>query len=369
MVDDRTNILHVINLSEIGGAEKLLLSLAEHVNKKQFNVVIASLAGDGPLAQKVESLGLPFYNLNLKRLCTFPWRVRKIISQHDIGIVQTHGARAELAATLLAKVLHVRCVISTIHDIYSFDNKFKLFFSKLLRPLIAHWITVSEMGKMLAIERLGIKPQHISVIYTGVKATKAGNTSAPQALNKSNKSKQTFTILTVANLRPVKGHSTILQAIDLMPDSTKERIKFCFVGADQSNGRVQKQAEELGVAKYVNFAGFQDNIDPYLNSADIFLLASKSEGIPISLLEAMSAGLPVIATRVGGMPEIVQHRVNGLLIKANAPSAIAESIQELMTNTELRTQLSDLAFESCLEKFSLNRMIEKYERLYQEVCA
>ncbi len=368
MTKSKINILHVINLCEIGGAESLVAALAEKLDKQRFNVSIATLTADGPLKERIREAGLNHHKLNLSNIREFPRKFARLVREQRFDIVQTHGARAECAVTFLAKVLGVPFVISTFHGEHGFDNRIKVWAGKICKPCITSWVAISNSVRNRAISTLNLSPEKVHTIYGGIDFAYidayASNDDLRNELGVKTNEKL---VVTVANLRPVKGHKTILHAISNLPERLKWQLKFCFIGADQCDGDIVRTAEELDVIDRVVFTGFQKDIVPYLKASDIFLLASKSEGFGLSVLEAMAAGLPIIATRVGGISEIIDDGVTGLLIKPETPQAIVDKLDQLLENPRFSERISEAALHHVRQKFSIEKMVQDYSKFYQEL--
>lgn len=361
-------ILQLTNLSDIGGAEKMVLNLVTHIDRAKFDVAVASLDGRGALAQRVRSLGLSYIDLQVRHpfrfLRTAPWLLR----ENRFALIQTHGARAEFVGAWLAKMAGVGHVISTIHDVYGMEHRCKALLTRATAHRIKRWVAVTPVIKEMALSQFHLPGKSITLIENGIPfndSERAGNVEDIRQTYQI--PEQVSIILSVANLRPIKGHQHILRAIKLFDVETRRKLKFMFVGDDQSHGVYQRMARELGVADQVIFVGFVDDVRPFLAAADIFLLTSESEGLPLSLLEAMAARLPVVASRVGGIPFAVRHNDSGLLIPPGSPESIHQSILELVTNRRLCEKIALNAQQTAMSRFSVARMVKDYEAIYESI--
>jgi glycosyltransferase involved in cell wall biosynthesis len=364
----RLHILQLINLSDIGGAEQMLLSLAKSLDPTNFRVGVACLHGGGRLGDEVQRLGLPFYSLEARNPFCLALKFIRAIKQEKIDLVQTHGARAELLGSIIARLCGVRCLISTLHDIFGFENRAKKFANHITDHFIDRYVAVSRIASDLAMKNFQISRPRIQIIENGIVAGQFWQKEETQTLYRQlGISPRQRMIVTVANLRPVKGHIHILRAVALMSSEERKELRFCFVGADFSGGEVQRAAKSLGVEDSIIFAGFQAEISLYLQAADVFLLASESEGSSFSILEAMAAGCPVIAANVGAIAEIIEDHENGILIPPKSPAAIKEAVLSLLSNQSLREKLCTRGLETVSSRFSLERMVQQYASLYQQV--
>ncbi len=360
--DKRVRVLHLLNLSDIGGAERMVLSLLGRLNRERFSAAVACLKGGGPLEAHVRALDLPFHVLPNHPLRAVLDLV-SLLKKERVHLLQTHGARAELIGAAAGQAAGVR-VISTLHDLYGFDSLAKVWSNRLANPFIERYVSVTERGRRLAVERFAVDPRRIEVIENGVEPPAPVAEELLIELRRSLGVGEGLLVIVVANLRPVKGHLHVLRAVQHMSDDERRRFTFCFIGADQMNGALQRAAVDLGVAEQVVFSGYRSNVAEYLQAADIFLLPSENEGMPMAVLEAMAAGCPVIAANVGGVAEAIDHGRNGLLIEPRSPQAIAEALLKLAADPELRLRLRANAAATAKERFSLDRMTRAFEDLY-----
>ena len=365
----RTKILHLTVLTDIGGAENQLLSLLSGIDRGKYEHFVASFHGGGKLVHRLSQAGIAFFDLKADQVLMLPFRLRKIVRENQITIIHAYGLKAQLLCALSFFGSKSVKVLAAIHDVYSFDSRFKLFLMRLFKKKMQHSVFVSKSIAALASTKLKIPPEKSSVIVNAVAVDVLKNGIERTALRKSlDVNSDDLLILTVANLKPVKGHQHVLRAIPLLGDLAR-KVKFCFVGLDFLNGALQRQAREMGVSEKIIFAGFREDIPQFLNAADIFLLPSLNEGLPLSLLEAATYGLPIIATDVGGIPEIITDRVMGLLIPPQSPQAIAAAIRMLVLDQPLRGELGRNAAGFVKKEFDLNRMVQQYEKVYKTLAA
>jgi glycosyltransferase involved in cell wall biosynthesis len=168
-----------------------------------------------------------------------------------------------------------------------------------------------------------------------------------------------------------KGIYELLDAVDKINRTAHPPLKICFVGTFLPDEKVRfyEKLSELDIEKHVKYAGFQDDVVPYYSAADIFVLPSYHEGLPLALLEAMSTGLPVIASRVGGMSEIIEDGVNGILLPPKDVEAIIEKITWCIDNPKRMKEMGGNARSTILNQYSLRRMGEDYLHIYEKLKA
>ena len=345
----------------------MLLSLLAHADRSRFEFIVASLFGEGPLNEQVKSLGVRYYNLKLKNPLLFPFRLYRLMNREQVVIVQIYGITADTVIRPLAKLFGAKVLISSIRSAGGPGKRIRSYLSQLVSSQVDLWISNSVAGKNDTIAKREAPKDKIVVIPNGIDISAFRRVQAKELESlrvRFGIHANTFVVLTVANLRPMKRHQDILQAIPLLRERGITNLQFCFVGADRSNGRIRDLAQELGVLDQVVFAGFQDDLVPFYSIADLFLLPSEWEGLPGSIMEAMAFGLPIVASNVGGIPELIQDNQEGLLIPAKSPPAIAQAVAELHANASERQRLGGNAKKRLVDKFRLETMIDNLQRTY-----
>ena len=365
------SILYVVTVTGIGGAERMLLALLRHLDHKRFRASVAALHPGGPLELEVKRLGVSFHELSLRSPLAIYQKLRRLIQQERIDIIQTYGLTADVVIRPLARRSGAKRMVSSLRGLERSRKWYHNMLAKLTRRYVDLWISNSGAGKTAAVQREHLDPQRVIVIPNGIDE----NLLAPLAVDteahaaRFNISKEDTVILTVANIRPMKGHSDILAAIKLLERdaAASGNLKFVFVGEDRSGGEIYRLASRLGIQERVAFTGFHEDVRPFLRRANIFLFPSHEEGMGNALMEAMACGLPVIATRVGDLPELVREGVDGLLIEPRNPAAIAKALSHLLQNEEVRIALGNNAKNRMARDFKMEKMVRQHEQAYQNL--
>ncbi|UCH66681.1 MAG: glycosyltransferase [Ignavibacterium sp.] len=362
----KINILLITTVSNIGGTESMLLSFLSNFDSENFNVVIASLFGKDELGKEVVKRGVQFTDLNFKNVLTYPFKLRKIIKQNNIDLVQTFGLTAEVAVNPLAKIFGAKKIVASIRSAYTDRKWYHHFLSGIVNRNVDLWISNSQAGKNTTIKNLKIESNKIKVSRNGLDTSKFADEYIEQSdqlkteLNLTDK----FVILTVANLRSEKRHSDIIKAVKLIDKHIRENLKFIFIGRDDLNGNIEREIRDSNLSNYFMLSGFRSDVAAYYELADLFLLTSDWEGLPVSIMEAMYFSKPIISTNVGGVNELVNHEKEGLLIEPRNPEQIADKIIQLYNNKNLRAKLGRNAHERIVKEFSLKKMVNETEQTY-----
>jgi len=230
-------------------------------------------------------------------------------------------------------------------------------------------ICVSEAVREVALEREGLPPERTVVIRNGV-------ATSPPTLSKAEThalraelglGQEDLVVGMVANLnRAVKGAGYFIEALPLIAREVPE-ARFLLVGEGAEREGLMARANELGVGDRTIFTGFRTDVDRMYSLIDVSVLTSLSEGLSITILESMSAGLPVVATRVGGNPELVDEGVTGLLVPPRDPQSFAEAVVALLRDPARRREMGEAGLRRVREEFSLPMVADRYQALYHEI--
>jgi len=366
----KVNIFYLTASSDIGGTERMLIHLLSRLDRTRFDAVVCSLVGKGTLTSKVRELGFSAENLQLYHPLQLGKirRLYRFMKSRKFDLIQIYGLRADVIGRPLAKMARIPVVLSSIRS----PDPWRKWYHVMLDRLTLRWadffISNSEAGRLSRIEREKYPASRIRVIYNGIPEPPAYSDAEKKMFReKCSVPQDAFPIIAhVANLRTMKGHREVLKAL---PELLRifPRIMFLFAGRDDSKGEIPNLARTLGVEQNVRFLGYCAEPAEILSFSDAFILPSYWEGCPASLLEAMALGLPCVATSVGGIPEIIKHGENGLLIPPKNHSALAGALLSLFKNTEQNKKIAQSAGRTFQNRFHMDRMVGEYQGLYEEL--
>ena len=363
-------ILYLIETSGPGGAEKVLLSLAKNFNKN-YDISVG-LIKNGWLYGKLKEYGIKVeiikpggsFDLKLTRnLITH-------IKREKIDLVHSHLLDMNFYSSIAAKltgVLH----ISTEHgDVHHFskrrDNK-TLLKIKILSKFSNKLVFVSNFTKKQFLKIANLPEEKTSVIYNGIDLDEY---QKPIDITKKKAEigigEDEFVVGNVANLYPVKGQVYLLRAaknvLKEMPNT-----KFLIIGRGELENELKREAQNLGIGSYIKFLGFREDVKELLKIMDVFVLSSFAEGLPLSLIEAMASKVPVVATKVGGIPEVIDDGVNGFLAYPLDSEALSAKIISLLKNHSLAEKLVMRGEKKIKNKFTISVMRSKYYNIYSAI--
>jgi glycosyltransferase involved in cell wall biosynthesis len=362
-------ILHLNNTSSIGGAEQVILNLADFVNPDTFTSYVGVFR-EGELVSEMRRRKIKFLWLKGNtRVYDYKFlkNVIQIIKNNHIDLIHSHTWGTDFYGYWASKILGVQ-MITTIHNRYYISEKWSRRISyKVLISQIEKIVAVSEDIQGLLREELKLKPEKITLIYNGIDTQRYGYGFDLRVLRQElGLSKEELIIGNVGNLREVKDHRTLILAFHKV-SSLFPLSKLLIVGEGEMRADLQKLSAQLGLENRILLLGHRLDVPRILCLLDIFVLSSRSEGCSISLLEAMASGKPVIATRVGGTPELVLEGKTAFLVPSAEPDELGERMVYLLNHEELRRAMGEEGKKRVKEKFSRETMLRNYEEIYQRI--
>ena len=351
----RRRLAHVTLGLDTGGQEKLLVEFARRADRRRFELFFLSLTGRGRLAAEIEALGWPVVALEEQpgfrpaiSLHLAPW-----LRRWRIDVVHTHDSKPLVYGAPAARLAGVPRVIHTRHFAQlSYLSKRQTRLAALAARLTDTFVCVSRQSAAVAV-REGVPGGRIRTIWNGIDLTHFA-CSGPRPDGPA---------VLVARLSPEKDVATLLRAAARVVQQ-RPTFRLRIAGDGPCLPMLRELTDQLQLAGHVDFLGDVRDVAGLLATAKLFVLPSLTEGISLTLLEAMSCGLPVVATRVGGNPEVVVDGQTGLLVPPGDPPALAAAILQLLGD-ETRCRNMGLAGRQRVEDhFDVRQMVTAYEVLY-----
>jgi glycosyltransferase involved in cell wall biosynthesis len=369
------SILMVHARSSWGGNTAMVLSLARELISCGLNVELAA-HHDQPYIEPFRQVGITVFEIGIggKGDMLAPFRLAALIRGGNYDIIHSHTRPADLAAYIAAKLTGKPLVI-TQHGNINLDGEtlarrhdvFAFGYSQVLRGT-AKIAAVCNATKRELIQECGVSPHNIKVIYNGIEQNKVDDSIKGRELVRRELGidKNAEVVIITGSLK-WKGHETLLDAVALIARQAPN-LTVLIAGRGPQEPALRQQAAQLGISNRVHFLGFRQDIPALLSAADVFVLPSRSEAFPVSILEAMAAGLPVIASNIGGIPEQVQPGVNGYLINPCDAQVLARFLLALCQDGGLRAHMGQNSRET-VRHFTVNRMVDGYLSLYKGLYA
>lgn len=371
-------VMHILGNFGPGGAEMGVVRL---IRSFQGENVIHSVCSIGSNMSMKDLLpaGINCYSLGLNgRSYSAFVRLTKLLKSTKTDIAHVNNLAPWLDVGIASKLAGCKC-IETFHGVEEKLNKFPVWRRGLLRTacaLSSRVTAVSESSKSLLAELSGIKKHEIKVIPNGVDTDMF---CPPLSYNDKNKIRASlnlpenrFLVGCVSALRPVKDHEGLIRAFALFLSSNQNAAmhgsaNLVLVGDGPLASELKLLSKQLGIRDKIVFMGLQTDVQEILRAIDVFVLNSKTEGMSYAVLEAMSTGLPVIATAVGANIELVSHGDEGYLVSHGDIESLAAYMVRLGTNPSLLSKMGQKAREKIIKDYSLNRMVSSYNDLYREL--
>jgi len=358
-------IMHVILSLECGGLEKLAIELGVAFTKNGFRASICCLDRLGELAPEAKAKGIKVHHVERKQGFDFtlPFRLARILQKERVDIVHTHNMSPLFYGTIAAHLAGVRVVINTRH------GREKKTMSSFILGLNDAVIFISEDSKSEMLKYNHINEQNVKVIYNGIDVDRyRDHMDKNIAKDKLQIGRSTLVIGTVGRLSEEKDHFTLLDAF-VKVAKLRDDVKLVIVGDGILRKELERYVKNRGLDEKVIFFGFRDDITEILPALDMFVLSSTTEGVALTLLEAMAASKPVVATNVGGNPEVVVDGETGFLVPPKDPQTMADAIMKILDNPELAKSMGRAGRKRVEQYFSLDRMVKDYTEVYEECLA
>jgi glycosyltransferase involved in cell wall biosynthesis len=379
---ENRNIIFAIGSLEVGGAEKQLLELISHIHGPRYRCHVFTLQSGGPLRGPLEHLRVPVYSGRLKRhdLSRAPWKVllaqwklMRVIRDTRPHIIHSFLPLVTFMGAAAGRLCKIPLVITSRRALGTHQERYKV-----LRPLdlmANRWsnhVTVNSKAVWKdVIRRDHIDPQKLMLIYNAVDTTtyESARSSRERTRQKLGLTPEEKAVIIIANLIPYKGHSDLFNAATLVMRIVPG-LRILLVGEDRGIGPdLERQALEVGIGPAVKFLGRRGDIPDLLSASDLAVLASHEEGFSNVLLESMAAGLPVVATDVGGNREAIVDGETGWLVPPRNPAALAHRIADLLQDPTRARQWGEKGRRRVKELFTVNKMVEEHFKLYDSAFA
>jgi glycosyltransferase involved in cell wall biosynthesis len=367
--DGRLKVLHLLVTMPVGGAEDLVAAIVGGLDPARFAAGVACLGLPGPVGEELAAAGFPVISLGFDLKHTSTWRlaaaVRRLLREQRPDILHTHLYHPNLYGRLAALGLGLSGVVASVHNSYS-RVKFHRRLWNYLLARVTDRILVASPQVWEDLRRYdGAPASRLLLLPYGIRLeeldTPVSREEARQALGVTG-----FILGAVGRLEEQKGHAHLLEALARVQEEMPDAL-LLLVGDGRRRVVLEDQARESGLAERVRFLGTRRDLPLIYRALDLFVQPSLWEGLPLALLQAMGAGLPVLATEVSGVREVVADGVNGRLAPPGAPAALAAALVELYRQPEARARIGAAAHLTIREHYSLSAMLNRLEQLYLEL--
>lgn len=347
----------------MGGAENIVVNIAQYIDKNQFEIIVVSLYGETQCVDKYkeiikdEKIKVIFMNKKNGIDVNVLWGLIKIVRKEKPDVIHTHlySCIYGILPALLGKV---QIKMHTVHNLA--ENELPGLYQKIMKIMYRFCgvipVSINESVGESIKRRYGLPEKKIPLIKNGVEITRFSEAGVPQRKTEEK------VLINVGRMSKQKNHRLLVECFSEIVQ-TYSNVRLLLVGDGELKGEIFNLAKRLKVDKKIDFVGNVKKVEEYLQKADIFIMTSDYEGLPLSVIEAMAAGLPIIATKAGGIKELVENEKNGYLSNVGDKESLVKYTLTLLQNPQECIRMGKNSKEMA-QKYSVQNMVSKYETLY-----
>ena len=366
-------ILFLSTSMGMGGADSQLLSAAHGMRSRGHEVRIVSLTQLGPMGLEAQRAGIPTESLDMRRGVPDPRglvRLVRLVRAWRPDVLHSHMVHANLMARVLRVITPVPVMVSTIHNIYE-GGRLRMAAYRLTNALVDHVTIVSQAAADRFVRERIVPESLLTVIPNGVDTEQFRRIprDVGHSLRQSLGLEGEFVWLAVGRFEIAKDYPNMLRGFARVRERFPQAT-LLLVGRGSLQSETERLAQSLGLGSGVRFLGVRDDVVQVMSAADGYVMSSAWEGMPMVLLEAAAAGLPIVTTRVGGNHEVVRDGESGFVVPPRDHEALGRAMLQLMELSETeRRSMGDRGREIIRAHYGLNRVVERWEELYRDVLA
>jgi glycosyltransferase involved in cell wall biosynthesis len=352
----------------IGGMERVIMELCRYVDPSKYRVSICCISRRGPLADQMEAEGVPVHfceNQSKAGKYLRGFELARIFRDQKVDLLHTHHMPAFVDSTLGARLAGVPILINTDHcKQYPIERHWQIL-ERSAAVFADTVVAVSQHTRSDLIRYQRMSPAKLRVIYNGIDVRFARRETPTELRRELGLAVGDVVVGTTARLESQKGLALLL---DAAPYVLQQRpcTRFVIVGGGSQEDALLEQAKRLGIASRVIVTGYRTDAVDLAQLFDCFVQTSVFEGMPMALLEAMALAKPIVATAVGGVPEVVEDGVTGTLLHGRDPKLLSDAILQLLSDRDRRERLGKAGYDKYQRHFTSRAMVSKYEELYDE---
>ena len=365
----RTRVVYLSHTLWIGGAEEMVLNLVRHLPQDRFEPMVCCIGEPGPIGEEIAAAGTRVtalhadpglrHPLDLLKICRFLREARP-------DIVHTFLLTASLYGRLAAILARVPIIIGTEVNMYRDKRPHHILAERLLVAGTDRVVTSAESVKAYYVRQVGVDPKRVGVIHNAVNFGRLETSASPAEIKgRIGLAPRALVAGVIARLTDQKGHAYLFDAIARVP--SLDRLQVIIIGDGPLRSALEADAAARGIANRVHFLGARRDLGDLVSVMDLFVLPSLWEGLPLSLVLAMGAGLPVVATAVGGIPEVVTDSVTGLLVPPADADSLGRALARVVADPGERARLGWNAREFVLPRFGVDVYVRTVVGLYDEL--
>jgi sugar transferase (PEP-CTERM/EpsH1 system associated) len=371
-------IAHIVHHFRVGGMENGMVNLINHMPQGHFNHVVICLSDFTDFSERIRRDDVKFYALSKPAGRDVSWyfQLWRLLRKLRPDIVHTRNLSA-IEGQFVAAAAGIRARIHGEHgrdmfDLHGENRKYNLL-RKLVRPLVGHYIAVSRDLEQWLIHTVGVAPQRVSQIYNGVDSVRYSPRDSARAIGPDGfATESAFVIGSVGRMAEVKDYPNLVRAfiklLEVEP-TARQYARLVIIGDGVSRETCLTLLKDAGAEQLAWLPGERSDVPALMRNMNLFVLPSLGEGISNTILEAMSCGLPVVATQVGGNPELVENGVTGALVPVSDTECLTQTLLKYFRNKKLLEEQGENSRKKIESDFSMSAMVRNYLSVYEAVLA
>lgn len=364
-------VVYMAHTFMVGGAEEMVLNLVRHLPADRYEPIVCAIHEPGPVGREIAATGVPFSTIGRVPGLRDPLAIGalyRFFQEVRPDIVHTFLLTASLYGRLAAIAARVPIVIGTEVNIYEHKRPHHALAERLLMAGTDSVIASAESVRTFYVDQIAADPARVDVIYNAVDFQMLEATASRTEMRAQIGVPQDVLVAgVIARLTDQKGHVHLFDALSSTPALAP--LHLVVIGDGPLRAMLEQRVKDLGLEGRVRMLGSRRDLGDLLGAMDLFVLPSLWEGLPLSLVLAMGAGLPVVSTRVAGIPEVVKHGETGLLVPPGDTAALAGALTELTQSADARRRIGGAARLSVLPRFGVERYVSAVSALYERLLA
>lgn len=359
----KIKVMHLMLSLEIGGMENGVVNILRHIRKDIFKNYVCCLERIGALAERIKGCNVSINNMSKKPgfSLSLILKLAKLLRREKIDILHTHCWATLVYGFAAAKIARTPIVIHGEHGIFNLDYTRRRKLYTMIINNIDQILTVSESLKTEIISTIKISNSNVRSIINGVDTDKFSPGDSETIKKKFGFQKTDIIIGSVGRLEKIKNYNALIKCIAMFDEPS---IKGLLIGDGPARSELEGLVKDLGIEDRFFFLGKRTDVNKGMLIFDVFVSSSLSEGLSNTILEAMASGIPVVATNVGGNPEIVYEGETGYLVNPNNLEAMKSALERLINDKKFSKSIGQKARELVVRECSLHKMVSEYEDVY-----
>lgn len=361
-------VLYLLNHAGQAGTEEYVESLVKRLDGK-YTKAYFSYNEEGLLVEKMKALGVETFRVEMRNPFDIgaAWKLSQLSKKLNIDIIHTQYLRENYIA-LLSRLFNPKVKVMYTNHFILGNNWALRFSNRILTHLQANIIAVCNKGKEMMIAN-GNDGKKISVVYNGIDPEFWAEPAPSTLRSEFGIGEDEFVLFCMSRFAYDKGHKFLINSIAELKKITNEKFRLILANGGDFLEQTKQQVKDLGLQGEVLFIGFRQDIKNLLDGSDLYINSSQHEALSFAIIQALAAGVPVVATDMGGNRDIVNEETRcGLLVKYDDANDMAQAIKKVMEDTTLQKSMKKNALKAAKEKFSLDNMVSQAYNLYKKSC-